>query len=226
MDLKSGTSRLPLSKLLAEHYSQVCKDCGFDSNGADLKVEKGETVRLAFESERFRAAHRQRKPRSIEEVRQLIGSAVAAQPGANTACGCSKSGKLLNPEDLESQDPKLRGQAFAAARLGARQYVMGGAAVSASQRFALDRYIELSNAVLNIAFLLDIDIQDGATLVIAPTTHALYARNIHIHGSGRIVCEGPATINCRTLNGDYRTKYSSISANPVLINNITLAKQP
>ncbi|MFN9456454.1 MAG: hypothetical protein ACK6D7_03600, partial [Acidobacteriota bacterium] len=69
-------------------FDQVSKDCGVAADGAGLKVEKGETVLLTFESERFRAAFRQMKPRSIDEIRQLVGVSpsvaafASAQPGA------------------------------------------------------------------------------------------------------------------------------------------------
>ena len=231
MDLKSGVNRPSLGKLLAMQFDQVSKDCGVAADGAGLKVEKGETVLLTFESERFRAAFRQMKPRSIDEIRQLVGVSpsvaafASAQPGATPGCGCSKPSRFRNIDELDSPEPAVRGKALSAARLDARNYVRSGARASASQKAFLDRYVQLTDAVLNLAFLADIEIQDGATLVIAPGTHALYARNIRIHGSGRIVCQGPTTINCQRINGDYKNKWTSITATPNLINNTTFLKE-
>ncbi|MFN9456014.1 MAG: hypothetical protein ACK6D7_01345, partial [Acidobacteriota bacterium] len=183
------------------------------------------------ESERFRAAFRQMKPRSIDEIRQLVGVSPSvaafssAQPGATPGCGCSKPSRFRNIDELDSPEPAVRGKALSAARLDARNYVRSGARASASQKAFLDRYVQLTDAVLNLAFLADIEIQDGATLVIAPGTHALYARNIRIHGSGRIVCQGPITINCQNFNGDYKNKWTGITATPNLIKNTTFLKE-
>jgi hypothetical protein len=216
MDSKSDARNLNIGRSVAGQSEQVCKDCGVSGGTPNLKVESSEAVVLSYESERFRAVHRQIRPQSIDEVRKLMGvtQAVADTVGKTHQCGCSKGGRYFGLAELESDDQAMRGKALAAARASARQFVMGGAAASASQKAVLDRYIQLAGTVVNLAFLLDIEIQNGGTLVIAPSTHGLYARNIRIHGTGRIVCQGPTTINCTAITGDYRSRFGPVVFDP------------
>lgn len=201
---RKGKARVGLGAAIAEQAERVSRECGAVER-QNLVVEQGETFLLSFENKRFHGAYRELRPGTADEVREVmgIGPAVVEQIKESVHCGCGKTPRLVGVADLESKDGDARGRALALARASLRAYVMGGASPSQSFKAVLDRYVQISKALLRVVFLQDIVVHDGGTLTIAGNTHVVHARSIRIHGSGRIVCKGATTINCTSLEGDY-----------------------
>jgi hypothetical protein len=65
----------------------------------------------------------------------------------------------------------------------------------------LNKFLDVTKSVINVAFLQDIEVADGATLTISANTHAVYARNVVVHRTGRIVCQGSVTFRINSLEG-------------------------
>ncbi|MFI6623109.1 hypothetical protein [Streptomyces sp. NPDC050528] len=179
----------------------------------DLTLEYEECVTLAPDSKRFTSAFRQLHPRSIDEVREALGiNSLGEQAKPIPACCLpSELGRtLITPAQLESDDPETRADARALAYTAARLYTQSLDPSSLLQwKPVLDRFIELTGAVINAAMLRDIEIADHATLTLSRTTHTLIARNIKIHGNGRLVCQGPVKIKAYSVEGLQPQKASS-----------------
>lgn len=189
------------------------------SGPPNLFLERGETVLLAPDSQRFSAFYQRVYPRGIDEVRSLLGLTESASQ-AIEASGCRKyctPTALYSPDSLTSDDPATRRRSKATAVEAAYHYVMGVDTGSLAQwKPLLDRYIEIGKVVINIILLQDIEISDGATLVISASTNALYANNIKIHDTGRMWCQGDVSIRCTTLQGVIRRQPGAIPASAAL----------
>ncbi len=184
-------------------------DTAMGASGTDLYVEPGETVLLSPDSRRFGSLYKQMHPSSIDEVSKVVGlsGSAAAAVQSNQACRCvDVPAALVPPADLASEDAAVSRRAKQLAIQAAKQYVRGGGAAALQQwRPLIDRYLQIGKVVINYVVLEDIDVGVGATLAISPTTNALYARKITIHGNGRIWCQGDIFINCASLEGVQRT---------------------
>jgi len=176
-----------------------------DSNAPNLTVESGETVRVAPDSQRFSAAFKRVYPTDIDEVRKIVGLSDASSQALKAQKCCDRAtapASLASPDDLTSSDQVASRRAKEIATQAAYQYVTGNNPAALAQwKPLIDRYLEIGKAVISYCVLKDIEIADGGTLVIAASTRVLYANNIKIHDSGRIVCEGDTTIKCTTLQG-------------------------
>jgi len=171
----------------------------------NLYIEPGETVMLAPDAQRFSAFYKRVYPSGIDEVRDILGLSDAAAQAVSTKmncqCSCSPP-SLYTPEDLTSRDNSIRRAAKEVAVKAAYQYVTGANPDALAQwKPLIDKYINLGKIVINYVALQDIEIAQGATLVISASTNALYANNIKIHGTGRMVCQGNLSIKCVTLQG-------------------------
>lgn len=187
------------------------RDDGQDGE-VDLAVEIDESVTLSPTSTRYASAYRTLTPRGIEEVRDLLGIVPAVDQrmrdlGAG-GCGCGggkgsyrgRTTPVHKPEDLRSEDESVRAAALRDAKVGAHRYLRGEQ-VSPAQMAYLDAYIAISKAKVSMALFQNITVQDGATLTVSASTHALYANKIVMYGSGRIVCSGPTTVRCASMAG-------------------------
>ena len=115
-------------------------------------------------------------------------------------------------EDLDHQDPEIRAAARSATYQAFNAYVHSpNPAAMAHMVPAFDRYLDISKAVINIAYLSDIEVADGATLTISKNTHVVNARRIIIHRTGRIVCHGSTTFRVTSVEG-LRKEYISVNA--------------
>jgi hypothetical protein len=189
---------------MAETTPQSASECP-EPGKLNLRVEPGETVVLSPDSPRFQAHYTQVRPRNIDEVRAAIGlTAEAAKAvGAQACCATSPAPSVLPPaEHLTDKDPETRFRAREAAYRAAQQYVQSpDPARLAHWKPVLNAFIEATKAILNLALLQDIEVANGATLVISQNTHAVYARNVRIHGNGKIVCQGSVTFRITSLEG-------------------------
>lgn len=172
----------------------------------NLKVEEGECATLSPTSERFNAAYERVRPRSAAEVRSLLGVSEASTKALQHAGACCVTGRrpavIPAAEDLDAEDAAVRANARQATYEAFNAYVHGGAAAASDHLAPLfDRYLDLSKAVLNIARLQDIEVMNGATLTISANTHAVYARKIIIHQTGRLVCIGAKTFHVQSVEG-------------------------
>jgi hypothetical protein len=193
-------------------------DCNVATDG--LRVESGETVVLSPSSSRFKAVYERVQPKSISEVRAILGlsESSAKAVARRRCCQPSVAGKaVMTPDDLDSPDPAVATRARALAYAVAEEYVRSPDPTHLSSWVpALDRFIGLSQASLNVAtFLSDIDVADGATLTISSSTHALRANAVRIHGTGRIVCQGDLTFKIASLEGLVSSSVGSLGGRSV-----------
>lgn len=172
---------------------------------SDLRVGAGENVTLSPDSPQFGACYLQIRPRTIDEVRKLIGLSEDGAKSARDEASCLPQvacAPVISPDDLESTDAEVRERAHDLAHQASREYLRSADPQHLSPwRPVLNRFLQLSESVLNVAALAEIEVASGATLTISRNTHAVYARNVSIHGAGRIVCKGPVTFKVATRDG-------------------------
>ena len=173
----------------------------------DVVVKAGETVILSPDSSSFKASVKQYKPKTIEEVRNLLG--ITLKPTVKTPV--VQSAVLLHPDlksvvfaaaDLKSKVLETKRSATKFAYAAAKQYVQS-ADVSNMAHLTpvMDQYILNSNVLLNIFQFGNIEIANGGTLQVSKNTHAIYANAIKMHGTGKIVCKGAVSIHATTVQG-------------------------
>ncbi len=183
--------------------SSSCVPTGGDR--PNLFVDSGETVRLSPDAQRFSAAYKRLYPASIDEVRTLIGLSDSSTPALKTQKCCDPAGTLpglASPDDLTSADIAISRRAKEVAIQAASQYVTGTNPGALTQwKPLIDRYLAIGKVAIIYVLLGDIEIANSGTLIVSASTRALFANNIKIHGSGRMVCHGDITINCTTLQG-------------------------
>ena len=171
-----------------------------------LRVEAGECMTLSPDSERFKHTYRQVRPRSAEEVREVLGLSPEATKALRENGVCRYDSAVpaatADAADLDSEDPEIRAAARQSTHAAFKAYVYGTAAASLEYLTPVfDRYLDINKAVLNIATFGDIEVMDGATLTISPSTQAVLANKITIHRTGRIVCGGSTTFRITALEG-------------------------
>ena len=181
----------------------------------DLRVEEGECATLAPGSQRFKDVYRQERPRNAADVRKILGLSDDSLKPLHEAGACCvpsrRPAAIASMEDLDAADPAVRSNARQLTYQAFDAYVYGGASRSSDHLVPMfDKYLELSKAVLNIAWLQDIEVLNGATLTISANTHAVYARKIIIHPTGRIVCHGATTFRVTSVEGLRRTLIDSV----------------
>lgn len=181
----------------------------------DLRVEEGECTTLSPGAHRFKDVYRQERPRSAPEVRKILGLSDESMQALHDSGACCIASRrpaaIASLDELDAQDPAVRSNARQLTYQAFNAYVYGGAAGSSDHLLPMfDKYLEISKAVLNIAWLQDIEVFDGATLTISANTHAVYARKITIHRTGRIVCIGATTFRVTSVEGLRRNLIDSV----------------
>jgi hypothetical protein len=168
-----------------------------------LRLEPGECVTLSPTSDRFKAAYQQSVPRRAEEVRAALGLSDTATKALQEQACCPPAPALVpRPEDLDSPDAEIRTAARRTAYNGLQAYVRSPTPGAFDYlKPALDRYLDISKAVINSVLFSDIEVAEGATLTISKNTHVVYANRVIIHTSGRIVCQGAKTFKITSLEG-------------------------
>ena len=171
----------------------------------NVHVLSGETLLVSPDSQRFKPFYKQLRPRSIDEVHAVLGlTEKAAKAVKNRSCCEKTSGQaaLVAPEDLVSEDNTARFRARKLAYQVAQQYINSADPSRFSEwKGVLDQFLEVTKASLQLVELLDIEVENGGTLLISANTHALYAKNVRIHGTGRIVCQGNISCRFNSLQG-------------------------
>lgn len=175
----------------------------------NLILEADECLTLTPDSPRYKDAIEQYRPQTIAEVRKLLGPSSSVDKPTTTTMCClppELTGSLPAADALSSSNDQERFSARLQTAAIAGAYVRA-ADVTPFKQFEplLDRFIQVNKAILYSFLFADIDIGNGATLTLAKNTHILFAGNIRMHGTGRIVCKGPTTIRATTLNGKIRT---------------------
>jgi hypothetical protein len=188
---------------------------GAVADGPDLSVESGETVRLSPNSKRLTSAYKRVYPTGIDEVRALVGLSEASTKAlsAQKCCGAqSIPAGLALPDDLSSSETATSRRAKELAVQAAYQYVTSSNPAALAQwKPLVNRYLEVGMVPNIYCLFRDIDIADHGTLIVPASLRALYANNIRIHGSGRLVCEGNISINCVTLQGIHQYVLTPLS---------------
>jgi hypothetical protein len=177
-----------------------------DVQPQNLRLEKGESVILSPESPRFASGYRQVRPQSIDEVRRLMGPTNlpghAARADSFVRRASELADRVLVIEDLESKDPVARAEAHRLAYLAAQAYVHEPSTAGLKQwQPAIDRWLARVKPVINIFTAGDIEIADGATLILSANTQGLNARHIRMHGKARIRCRGNVKISATSVDG-------------------------
>jgi len=181
----------------------------------NLVIEADECVTLTPESQRFKDIVQQYRPQTIAEVRKLIGPSQAVDASGKPTQACcmpaQQIASLPDPDALASEDPQVRFNARLQAAAAARAYVQAPDAQNVKYlEPLLDRYIQITRPILWGFLFADIDIYSGATLTLGPTAHLLFANNIRMHGTGRIVCKGPTTMRATSISGPTRLRVAGL----------------
>jgi len=193
----------------------------------DLKVEEGDCTTLSPNSERFKGAFEQIRPRTAAQVREILGFSSEAAAAVEQAGMCCHAGRgqssTASAEDLEAKDDELRAVARATTYGALRAYVQAAnPAAYAHMEPAFEKYLDINRAIINVLHVNDIEVFDDATLTVSANTHVLRARKIIIHPRGRIVCNGSTTFKVTSLEGLRRrivgdvAQYASASVRAVL----------
>lgn len=170
----------------------------------DLRVGENDHLTLGPDSATWRHVFRRVQTRSIDEVREYLGPKVAEGSASRCCPDPELAARVVTPEELESDEPEARAAARSLVYRAARAYVRSADPTPlAHWRPAIDRYLELYKVVpqLNVAFLKDIDVADGATLTLTASVHAVLANAVRIHGTGKIRCLGSVTFTIHSLEG-------------------------
>lgn len=171
----------------------------------NLDITAGQHVVLSPSSPQFQHAYQIVHPQTIDQVREILSSAVPQRATVRRRLSpavTALAAKPIHIQDLHAPHAGVLRAARTQAYQVAHEYVHHPDVSSlAAWKPVLDQYLVLSKATLNLAVLLDINIADGATLTISKNTHALYARNVTIHGHGKIVCQGKCSFKLKTLKG-------------------------
>ena len=190
-----------IREVLRSEQQALLKRCKVD-HPQELVVEPGEAVSLSPTSSRFESAFVRLQPSSIQDVRQALGFPEAILKGRTSPCGCGgKTTRVHSVDDLDHEDESIKGSALGIAHRAVAGYVMGGQLTAGVSLEMMDRFIQIVKPSIFLPLFGDIIVQDTATLNIAKATHALYANRIRMYGSGQIVCDGPKTIRCNSLQG-------------------------
>ncbi|MGA2714742.1 MAG: hypothetical protein ABSG41_16705 [Bryobacteraceae bacterium] len=185
----------------------------------DLTVAAGQTVDLSPTAAQYKQFYQQIHPQTIDQVRQVLGFSAASNAALLKAKTTPVVRALsLKPIAVAALQPTTAAATLAATRISlynaGAEYVSHPDPSSYSAWVpALNQYIAQSGAVLNVIGLQNITVNNGATLTISKDTHALYANNIVVHGTGRIVCKGKLTFKINSLEG---TTGTTILKNPVV----------
>lgn|SRR5262245_5456683 len=176
-----------------------------DDKRQSLTVEENNCVTLSPESKALGHVFKQYRPRTIAEVQELIGiklpeAAIPAVGSVSCRAPALATG-FVAPDAVMAEDPDIRHRARALAYLAAREFVHGRTVGLEHWRDTLDSFVRGTIAVVNVALLWDIDVENGATLTIAGNVHGLHVRDIRLHGTGRIACLGPVTIRAASIVG-------------------------
>jgi len=178
-----------------------------DMAGAQsISVEPGEHVVLSPESKRFKENYRQVRPRTADEVREIIGLSAETAKALREQGQCCQSSEysseIIRAEELNSPDGAVRERAWNIAQTALMRYIYSTNPKSLSQMEPLiAQYLLITEAVLNIAFLADIEVGSGATLTVSTDTHLVRANKIIIHNTGEILCSGFTKFTATSLEG-------------------------
>ena len=178
----------------------------YDSTAQTIRVEKGESVVLYPESQRFKECYGQVHPRTADEVREIIGISAETAKALREQGGCCQPSEnfsaIIPAEELDSPDGAVRERAWNIAQTALTRYIYSANPKSLSQMEPLiERYLHITQAVLNIAVLPDIVVGSGATLTVSTNTHLVRANKIIIHDTGVILCSGFTKITAASLEG-------------------------
>jgi hypothetical protein len=175
------------------------------ADNQSLRVEARESVVLSPGSQRFKENYRKVRPRTALEVRSIIGlsdemAKTLRERGA--CCQPMDTSAIVRAEELDSPEDAVRARALEITDKALYSYVCSAnPAFMVQMEPAIGRYLDIINLVLNIVTLQDIEVADGATLVISSDTHRLDANKIIIHGTGRIDCSGITRFNVASIEG-------------------------
>jgi hypothetical protein len=181
-------------------------DSAATADAQSIRVEPGERVILSPESQRFKESYRQVRPRTADEVREIIGlSAETAKALREQGVCCQPSANFsatVPAEELDSPDDAVRARAWDITYKALNNYVYSANPASLAQmKPAIERFLEISDAVLNIVVLNDIVVADGGTVEILKATDLVTANKIIIHKTGKIVCRGSTKFTVTSFEG-------------------------
>jgi hypothetical protein len=196
-----------------------------NENLQSLVVEAGEYLTLSPDSGRFKAVVKQHRPQTIDEVRKILGPSLQKNDSTMNYNCCVPAGlksTVVLPEDLTSKDKETKNKANRLTFAAARYYVQ---AVNNSGLFhwipTLNIFIQKNKALLNIFEFGNIDVYNGATLNISKNSQAIYADAIRLHGSGKIVCNGPTTFRSTSFEGKISSFLIDNVLNSPIISSLT-----
>ena len=172
----------------------------------DLLVEEGNAITISADSKYCGNFIRQIRPKSTKELRQFIGVSIRADSKDVSRDACclppTLQESIPSVDDLDHKDPEIQRRASQQARDALQLIVQGqDSAILRLYQSVTDRFLEKTRAVISIALIQDIEVQNRAVLTFAPNIHAVLARDIRLFGTGRLDCKGPKTFRARSMEG-------------------------
>jgi hypothetical protein len=175
-----------------------------DKELRDLRVEDGEVITLSPNLPAFAGVYRVVQPRSIDEVREVLGPSHEAQEAVRRQLCCQPEElgpRVVSLEELESDDPAVREPARALAYAAGRHFLATGDPSLTAWKAVIDRFIQLNVPNLHIAEFNDIIVANNARLLVSASTNAIEANAVKLFGTGTIVLGGPTTFRVQSFEG-------------------------
>jgi hypothetical protein len=190
---------------------------------ADLTVGRDQHVVIARDNPFFADRIHQLRPETIDDLKQWIGT-----PEGSCCSDPSVHGRgLLPPAVVSSALGEERSvDEHRAMNSLAGSFVFGHAdAVPATHVSAINDWLSVIKARINISLFQDIYVSAGSTMSLAPSIHVLFARYITVENTGRIVLGSGSTtsIDCAGFRGHYAplhlSKASAVKAASIIKSN-------
>jgi hypothetical protein len=213
-----------MSELRSKILSRMAADLSNSGQLEDLEVDEGETLVLSYQSRRLRASYREFQPKSVDEIKDLLGvpdmpfrrlseaslmmrelSRVGTADLTSLSARIMPSlpSRVISPDSLKdptvSEDEKVEIKKMA--RSAADAYIYGVSTTVASWKPLIDAYFQVDIPRLVIPIFRDITVRTNGTLAIPRNTYVVFANRIQLYGSGKITCSGPTTFDCTSFEG-------------------------
>lgn len=209
--------------------SQTVKKLKKEDQQRNLVVQEGETRVLSYKSDAFKSYYETIIPKSVDEIKDMIGipdnsskpiqheqqfKKTTAKPllnkpnfvkiamPANVDVSRLRS-RIISPQLLTSPDvgDDEKTEMMRLTHMAIKAYIYGDSAIVAMWLPTMEEYLKIKGAVLFVPIFNNIEVYNDATLQIAADTHVLYANDIRLYGTGKIICNGPTTFDSKSFEG-------------------------
>lgn len=203
----------------AQSWREMMKTYNIDTDQlkpVDLVVPEGDTYTISTARSDLQSKLIEFKPRTIDEVKLLLGVSVetvspltqinlSRLPTFKSVRKCTSDDSCemkVNPAHrFTTQPEKERKESVRNVRKVAYEMVYRNFETADAIKKLVNSYLELSEAIIWGILFQNITILNGATLNVAANTHILFANNVKMYGTGKIVSQGPLTLKCSSCEG-------------------------